>query len=124
MLYEIRSILRFNEDIVGYIVSLGGNYACSVSKEKAVELGVQDISLACYMDFLEVDVVPIGRVSYGVVANSSGFFEELSSEPFDYFGDRKVYYGYYFEDRFILKLDDELALQRMISEAKGVYTDE
>lgn len=128
MEFEISNKLVFtsidgDKKLVGFGISLGGNYTCSVSKEKAIELGVRDVDIAHLMDFAEVDVVPIGKDHYGVVANNSGFFEDFANSPIDYFGDRKLYYGFYFEDRYVVQLDNEIALKRMINEAKGVYKD-
>lgn len=110
--------------VVGYGVSMGGNYTCSVTLDKAIELGVKDIKIAHLFDLDEVEVVPIGRTKYGVVANNSGFFEDFAETPCDYFGDRKLYYGYYFEDRFMVSLDSDTAINRMIAEAQGNYADE
>lgn len=111
------------KDVIGFGISLGRSYTCSVTVDKAKELGVRDISIAHLMDFDETEIIPISKTSYGVVTNNSGFFEEFADSPFDYFGDRKLYYGYFFEDRFIVNLDSDIAINRMISEAKGVYKD-
>ena len=125
--FKIRNKLvytRGNEKVlVGFGITLGGNYTCSVTLDKAKEVGVKDVSIAHLMDFDEIEVVPIGKKSYGVVSNNSGFFEEFADSPIDYFGDKKLYYGYYFEDRYIVNLDSTSALDRMILEAEGVYKD-
>lgn len=125
--FKIRNKLVYtkgNEKVlVGFGITLGSNYTCSVTLDKAKELGVKDVSIAHLMDFDEIEVVPIGKKSYGVVSNNSGFFEEFADSPIDYFGDKKLYYGYYFEDRYIVNLDSTSALDRMILEAEGVYKD-
>lgn len=125
--FKIRNKLVYtkgNEKVlVGFGITLGGSYTCSVTLDKAKELGVKDVSIAHLMDFDEIEVVPIGTKSYGVVSNNSGFFEEFADSPMDYFGDKKLYYGYYFEDRYIVNLDSTSALDRMILEAEGVYKD-
>ena len=114
------------KSIIGYMISLGGTYQCSVTVEKAKELGVKDIEIAHLFDLEELDVIPIANLitekvtKYGVVNANKGFFEEFADSPRDYFGDRVIYYGYYFEPHFIVKLDDDFALNRMKAEKEGV----
>lgn len=120
---EVLKHIKTNEPF-GYVITAGGSYSVGVSKDKAIELGVQDVEIAHLMDFNERVIVPIGKTKYAIPERNNGFFEELSDCARDYFGDRVVYYGYYFEPQNIIELDSDVAIQRMIAEVKGVYHDE
>lgn len=125
--FEILNKLVFsnNDDkvTVGYTISLGGNYTCAVTEEKAKELGVADIEIVQYMSFDELEVVPIVGNKYALVENNSGFFEDYRESAKDYFGDKILYYGYYFKPQYIISLNNESALKRIVLESKNIYQD-
>ena len=125
--FEILNKLVFSNNdekvTVGYTISLGGNYTCAVTESKAKSLGVSDIEIVQYMDFDEVEVVPITDNKYALVDNNSGFFEDYKDTARDYFGDKILYYGYYFKPQYIISLDNESALKRILLEAKNIYQD-
>lgn len=125
--FEILNKLVFKHNdekvTVGYTISLGETYTCAVTESKAKELGVADIEIVQYMDFTEVEVVPISGNKYALVENNSGFFEDYKDIIKDYFGDKILYYGYYFQPQYIISLNNESALKRMILEAKNIYQD-
>ena len=125
--FEILNKLVFTNNgkkvTVGYTISLGGNYICAVTEEKAKSLGVVDIEIVQYMDFTEVEVIPISGNKYAVIDNNSGFFEDYKDIARDYFGDKILYYGYYFKPQYIISLNNESALKRMMLEAKNIYQD-
>jgi hypothetical protein len=121
--YSIVNKLVHGDKVVGVTITLGGDYTCSVSVEKAKELGVEDIDIIQYMDYTNVDVIPIGTNKYALPEHKTSFFEDFADVPSDYFGDRRIYYGYLFEDRFIVPLDSESAINRMVLEKKGIYRD-
>ena len=125
--FEILNKLVFSNNdekvTVGYTISLGGNYTCAVTEEKAKELGVADIEIVQYMSFNELEVVPIVGNKYALVENNSGFFEDYKDSSKDYFGDKILYYGYYFKPQYIISLNNESALKRLILEARNIYQD-
>lgn len=125
--FEILNKLVFSNNdekvTVGYTISLGGNYTCAVTEEKAKELGVADIEIVQYMSFNELEVVPIACNKYALVENNSGFFEDYRESAKDYFGDKILYYGYYFKPQYIIALNNESALKRIILESKNIYQD-
>lgn len=125
--FEILNKLVFSNNdekvTVGYTISLGGNYTCAVTKEKAKELGVADIEIVQYMSFNELEVVPIACNKYALVENNSGFFEDYRESAKDYFGDKILYYGYYFKPQYIISLNNESALKRIVLESKNIYQD-
>ena len=125
--FEILNKLVFSNNdekaIVGYTISLGGNYTCAVTEEKAKELGVADIEIVQYMSFNELEVVPIVGNKYALVENNSGFFEDYKDSAKDYFSDKILYYGYYFKPQYIISLNNESALNRLILEARNIYQD-
>jgi hypothetical protein len=108
-------------DIFGYQISAGGAYTICVTEEKAKELNVQDIDIAQYLDVNEIEAVPIGTNKYGVVSNSSAFFEDFATEPRGLFGDKDLYYGYYFKDSSRVSINSDVALNRMIAEKQGGF---
>lgn len=125
--FEILNKLVFSNNdekvTVGYTISLGGNYTCAVTEEKAKELGVADIEIVQYMSFDELEVVPIVGNKYALVENNSGFFEDYRENVKDYFGDKILYYGYYFKPQYIISLNNESALKRIVLESKNIYQD-
>lgn len=125
--FEILNKLIFNNNdekvTIGYTISLGGNYTCAVTEDKAKELGVADIEIVQYMSFNELEVVPISGNKYALVENNSGFFEDYKDSAKDYFGDKILYYGYYFKPQYIISLNNESALKRIILESKNIYQD-
>ena len=124
---EILNKLIFNNNdekvTIGYTISLGGNYTCAVTEDKAKELGVADIEIVQYMSFNELEVVPISGNKYALVENNSGFFEDYKDSAKDYFGDKILYYGYYFKPQYIISLNNESALKRIVLESKNIYQD-
>lgn len=125
--FEILNKLIFNNNdekvTIGYTISLGGNYTCAVTEDKAKELGVADIEIVQYMSFNELEVVPISGNKYALVENNSGFFEDYKDSAKDYFGDKILYYGYYFKPQYIISLNNESALKRIVLESKNIYQD-
>jgi hypothetical protein len=125
--FEILNKLVFSNNdekvTVGYTISLGGNYTCAVTEEKAKELRVADIEVVKYMSFDELEVVPIVGNKYALVENNSGFFEDYRENAKDYFGDKILYYGYYFKPQYIISLNNESALKRIVLESKNIYQD-
>lgn len=125
--FEILNKLIFNNNdekvTVGYTISLGGNYTCAVTEERAKELGVADIEIVQYMSFNELEVIPIASNKYALVENNSGFFEDYRKSAKDYFGDKILYYGYYFKPQYIISLNNESALKRIVLESKNIYQD-
>ena len=125
--FEILNKLLFNNNdekvTLGYTISLGGNYTCAVTEDKAKELGVADIEIVQYMSFNELEVVPISGNKYALVENNSGFFEDYKDSAKDYFGDKILYYGYYFKPQYIISLNNESALKRIILESINIYQD-
>lgn len=125
--FEILNKLIFNNNdekvTIGYTISLGGNYTCAVTEDKAKELGVADIEIVQYMSFNELEVVPISGNKYALVENNSGFFEDYKDSARDYFGDKILYYGYYFKPQYIISLNNESALKRIVLESKNIYQD-
>ena len=107
--------------IIGYQVSAGSVYTVAVTKGKAKEIGVVDIDLAEYFDLNEIIAVPTGKTTYGVVDQSSFYMEDYRDIPRDVLGDKKLYYGYCFDDRYIVTLDSDIAIKRMIDSANGTY---
>ena len=112
-----------NGSIIAYKISADGNYCAIVTKEKAIQLGIEDAEIAEYLDLDETEVVRINHDFYGVVSKASSFFEEFAYEPVSYFGSHKLYYGYLFEDQFIMPMNNDLAIERLLREEKGVLND-
>lgn len=123
MITVLRVLKDKFDNVVGYVVSAGNTYSVSVTKEKAKELDVQDLDIIEYFDLPVDEVVQITRGSYALVENNSGFFEEFEDSKKDYFGDKTLYYGYYFEPKYIVSLDNDSAIRRMMLEDKKIYID-
>ena len=107
-------------DILGYKIQGSTPYTAVMTVEKAKELGIEDASIAQYLECDNIEVVEIPNNRYALISNSSSFIEEFAeSYREDMFG-KEVYYGYIFEPMFICPIDSEEAIQRLLQIEKGL----
>lgn len=108
-----------DEEVIGFLVSAGGQYKVAITKAFGAEHDVMDIDIAQWFDLPELEVVPCGRNQYAMKERSLGFIEELADTPVENMGGNKVLYGYMFCDQHIVPLDSQAAFDRMLREANG-----
>lgn len=116
----VAKLVRFDdESVIGFLANAGGQYSVAITKQFGHEHDVMDIDIAEWFELPVRVVVPIGVSAFAMQDKSQGYLEEYSSSPVETLGDRKVYYGYLFDDRYIVPLNSEAAWNRMIKEAEG-----
>lgn len=102
-------------EIVGYIYSyLETNIA--VTKEKAVELGLESADYIEYLD-LEVWEVLSHNNKYALLSNAILYYPIYSDTEFDRLDDEKVIiWGYIFEKYHLVSLDDDSVINQVLLE--------
>ena len=108
-----------DEEVIGFLVSAGGQYKVAITKAFGAEHDVPDIDIAQWFDLPELEVVPCGKSQYAMRDRSLGFMEELADTPVEDLGGTKVCYGFMFKDQHIVPMNSQAAFDRMIKEAKG-----
>lgn len=108
-----------DEEVIGFLISAGGQYKVAVTKAFGVEHDIPYIDIAQWFSVPELSVVPIGKTKYAMCDRSLGFVDELKDTPVEDLGGTKVYYGYMFRDQHIVPMDSQAAFDRMIKEANG-----
>lgn len=106
-------------EIIGYLVSAGGQYKVAVTEDFGREIGVVDIYIADFYDVPVIEVVSIIGNRYAVVERSLGFIEEYADVRMTSFGNDHAYWGYLFKDQHIVPFNSSYAVERMLREVNG-----